>query len=133
MAYYIKKRRGKYNSQKTKTCDGITHASKHEAERWGELQMLQRAGEIADLKTQVPFELIPTQREPSTIGKRGGIHLGKCIERSVVYIADFVYTDLRTGEMVVEDAKSDATRKKESYIIKRKAMLYLKNIRVKEV
>lgn len=133
MAYRIKKKRGRYNSIKTPTYDGIVHASKIEAERWIELQMLQRAGLITDLKNQVPFELIPAQREPDTIGKRGGIHTGKCLERSVVYIADFVYKDLRTGEEVVEDTKSVATRKKESYIIKRKLMLWVHKIRIKEV
>jgi hypothetical protein len=133
VAYRIKKKHGRYNSIKTQTIDGLVHASKMEAERWMELQMLQRAGLIADLRTQVPFELIPTQREPDTIGKRGGIHQGKCLERSVVYIADFVYNDLRTGEEIVEDTKSDATRKKESYIIKRKLMLWVHKIRIHEV
>jgi hypothetical protein len=98
-----------------------------------ELQLLQKAGLIADLNRQVRFELIPTQREPDTIGNRGGIHKGKCIEQSVVYVADFVYTDLKTGKKVVEDVKSVATRKKESYIIKRKLMLSVFGIKIKEI
>jgi hypothetical protein len=93
--------------------------------------MLQRAGQISDLKTQVPFELIPTQRDPDTVGKRGGIKPGKCIEKSCVYYADFVYID-KDGKKVVEDAKSPATRT-EAYKIKKKLMLYRHGIRIQEV
>lgn len=91
--------------------------------------MLERAGAIKDLQRQVKFELIPTQREPDAIGKRGGIHKGKTIENGVSYIADFVYTDCNTGEKVVEDSKGMKTK---DYIIKRKLMLYIHGIRIVE-
>ena len=103
--------------------------SEHEADRFFELSMLQRSGRISDLQTQVPFELIPTQREPDTVGKRGGIKLGKCIEKSCVYYADFVYKD-SNGKTVVEDAKGMKT---EAYKIKKKLMLYRHGIRIVEV
>ena len=103
--------------------------SEHEADRYLELLMLQRGGVISDLQTQVPFELIPTQREPDTVGKRGGIKQGKCIEKSCVYYADFVYKDAN-GNVVVEDAKGMKT---EAYKIKRKLMLWVYGIRVIEV
>lgn len=105
--------------------------SEHEAGRFFELSLLQRNGDIKELRTQVPFELIPTQREPDIIGKRGGVKPGKCIEKSCVYYADFVYKT-KTGETVVEDAKSPATRT-EAYKIKRKLMLHLYGLRVHEV
>lgn len=123
-------RKGKYNSTK-ETVDGITFDSRKEARRYRELRLLEKAGEISELRLQVPYELIPTQREPGTVGKRGAVHPGKIIEKSTVYIADFVYKV--GGEEIVEDTKSDATRKKESYVIKRKLMLYLRGIRIKEV
>lgn len=91
--------------------------------------LLERAGEIKDLKRQVKFELIPSQREPDTIGKRGGVHKGKVIENAVNYIADFVYTDCRSGVQVVEDSKGMRTK---DYIIKRKLMLYRHGIRILE-
>ena len=103
----------------------------HEADRFFQLSMLQRAGQISELQTQVPFELIPTQREPDTIGKRGGIKKGKCIEKSCVYYADFVYIN-KYGQKIVEDAKSPATRT-EAYKIKKKLMLYRHGIRIVEV
>lgn len=105
--------------------------SEHEADRFFELSMLQRVGQISDLRTQVPFELIPTQREPDVVSPRGKLILGRCLERSCVYYADFVYKD-KDGLQVVEDAKSPATRT-EAYKIKKKLMLYRHGIRIQEV
>ena len=107
---------GKYKNRKM-TIDGEIFDSQREAQRYGELALLQRAGQISDLKRQVRYELIPTQR----IG-------GKVVEKSCVYIADFVYTE--NGETVVEDTKGFRTR---DYIIKRKLMLYVNGIRIREV
>lgn len=47
----------------------------------------------------------------------------------MTYIADFVYTDAATGKLVVEDAKGMRTR---DYIIKRKLMLYIHGIKIRE-
>lgn len=100
-----------------------------EANRYAALLMLQRAGEISELRTQVPFELIPAQYEPDTVGPRGGIRKGRCIEKSVVYKADFVYLN-KLGETVVEDTKGFRTA---DYIIKRKLMLFIHNIKIQEI
>lgn len=118
----------KYYNRKVRTYDGLIHDSKREARRWNELLLLQRAGQIKDLQRQVKFVLIPAQREPKIIGKRGGIKQGKIIERECSYIADFVYYE--NGLMVVEDTKGVRTK---DYIIKRKLLLYLHNIRIKEI
>ena len=83
--------------------------------------MLQKAGEIQYLERQVRFTLIPTQKID-----------GKVVERPVVYIADFKYWDNRTGEQVVEDVKSKAT-KTPQYIIKRKLLLWRFGIKIYEV
>lgn len=93
---------------------------------------MEKLGEIRDLRRQVKFVLIPAQREPDTIGPRGGVHKGKIIENEVYYLADFVYTDEKTGELVVEDAKSEITKTRD-YVIKRKLMLYMHGNRIKEV
>lgn len=108
----------KYGNQKTVTC-GMEFDSRKEADRWDELQLLQRGRIIKDLERQVKFVLIPAQYEN-----------GKLIERAVTYIADFVYTDAKTGEKVVEDTKGMRTKE---YVLKRKMMLYLRGIRIKEV
>lgn len=54
------------------------------------------------------------------------------LERAVTYAADFVYRDA-AGTLVVEDVKSDYTRHEKDYIIKRKLMLHVHGIRIKEV
>lgn len=107
---------GKYKNRKL-TIDGEVFDSQKEYARYRELALLQRAGQISDLKRQVRYELIPTQR----IG-------GKVVEKSCVYIADFVYTE--NGETVVEDTKGFRTK---DYIIKRKLMLHVHGIRIREV
>lgn len=120
----------KYGNKKI-VIDGITFDSKKEANRYQELKLLEKVGEISDLQRQVKFVLIPAQREPDTIGKRGGIIKGKVIEREVAYIADFVYKkDRRT---VVEDVKSAITRKEPLFVVKRKLMLHVHGIRIREV
>ena len=118
----------KYNNKRVKVC-GKDFDSKHEAERYLLLLSMQRDGRIFDLRLQVPFELIPTQREPDIIGPRGGVKPGKCIEKACVYYADFVYKD-KDGNAVVEDAKGVRT---EAYKIKKKLMLYVHKIKIKEV
>jgi hypothetical protein len=121
--------RSKYHARKVADESGEIFDSVKEYRRWKELQMLQKAGEICNLQRQQKFLLLPDQREPDKIGPKGGIHKGKLIERPVYYIADFTYKDKRSGEEIVEDAKGMRTPE---YIIKRKLMLYLYNIRIKE-
>lgn len=119
----------KYYNRKVRTVDGFIHDSKREARRWNELLLLQRAGHIKDIKRQVKFVLIPAQYEQGTIGKRGGVKKGKLIEREVSYIADFVYND-NYGQTIVEDTKGFKTK---DYIIKRKLLLWVHGIRIKEI
>lgn len=119
----------KYGNAKSEI-DGEVFDSRKEARRYVELQWLLKAGTICDLQRQVRFELIPTQREPEIIGPRGGKKPGKLLEKEVVYIADFVYTDTETGRRIVEDTKGVRTKE---YVIKRKLMLYKHGIRIREI
>lgn len=106
----------KYKSRKV-TVGGITFDSRKEYTRWVELILLLKAGRISDLKRQVKYELIPSQRID-----------GKVVERACSYVAYFVYTE--NGKTVVEDTKGFKTPE---YIIKRKLMLYIHGIRIVEV
>lgn len=56
------------------------------------------------------------------------LHKKNLLERAVCYYADFKYT--RDGETVVEDSKGMKTK---DYIIKRKLILQVHGIRIKEV
>jgi hypothetical protein len=126
--YMAKGNKSKYGAKKT-VVNGIEFDSKKEAKRYTELHLLETAGAISDLQMQVKFVLIPAQREPDSVGARGGLKKGKVIEREVVYIADFVYKN-SSGETVVEDTKGFRTT---DYILKRKMMLFFHGIRIVEI
>ena len=126
--------KSKYNSRKV-TRNGETYDSIKEADRHGVLKLLERAGKISNLQRQVKFELIPAQKDPVT---------GKVIEWAVSYVADFVYdVPVHTQSInenghvvfgdgwktIVEDVKGYRTPE---YKLKKKMMLYLHNIRIKE-
>ena len=119
----------KYRNNKIEI-DGHVFDSRKEAKRYRELKLLEDAGEIKNLRMQVKYVLLPVQREPDTIGKRGGIKKGKVIERECDYIADFVYEKTDTGETVVEDTKG---LRLPIYVVKRKMMLYFHGIRISEI
>ena len=121
----------KYHSKKT-VVDGIVFDSLKEARRYGVLKALEKTGEIQGLRRQVEFLLIPEQREPDTVGVRGGVHKGKLLERKVTYIADFTY--FKGDEYIVEDVKGyKGGGAYETFKLKRKAMLHIYGIRVQEV
>ena len=107
------KRRNKYGAKKSGGYD-----SKKEHRRANELKLMQRAGLISNLREQVKYVLIPTQRAPD----------GRLLEKECSYYADFVYT--KDGVTVVEDTKGMRTPE---YKIKRKLMLRVHGIKITEL
>lgn len=103
----------KYGARKT-TVDGIVFASKREANRYCELKLMQRGGLIKDLLLQVPVEIIPKTDK----------------HRARFYVADFVYTDCKTGRKVYEDAKGMRTQ---TYQLKKALMYWRHGIDIQEV
>lgn len=101
--------RRKYGNNPTER-DGRHFDSKHEADRYDELMLMLKAGEIHGVFCQHPF-LLP-----------GG----------VVYRADFVVLD-KGGTWHVEDAKSVATARDKCYRIKKRQMRECLGIEVHEV
>ena len=121
--------RNKYKAIKT-TVNGIEFDSRKEARRYQDLLLLQRAGVIKKLERQVKFVLIPTQYETTVRYGKKGQRLKdkqKLLEKECSYVADFVYEE--NGKKIVEDTKGVKTK---DYIIKRKLMLYVHGIRIKE-
>lgn len=100
----------KYRNKKTEI-DGIVFDSVKEANRYKELLILLKVGEIGQLELQVPYEL-----------NEGG-------EFSYKYVADFVYIDARTGQKIVEDTKGCRTRE---YLKKRRLMKKIYGIVIHE-
>lgn len=108
--------RSKFNAKKT-TVDGIVFDSRREAKRYAELKLMERAGVIRDLKRQVRYELIPAF-------DAGGKHY-----RPTSYVADFVYTDCKTGVEVVEDCKGYRT---DVYRLKAKMFAHKYGVSIRE-
>jgi hypothetical protein len=107
----------KYHNTKT-IYDGQSFRSKKEAARYRDLCLEQKSGLIAGLTREVPFVLAP------------GVRIGE--ERKIPdlrYIADFVYSDVETGNIIVEDCKGMKTA---VYKIKRHLMKTVHNIEVLE-
>ena len=100
----------KYNA-KPCVVDGQRFASRKEANRYSELKLLERAGKLSDLQTQVRYAL-----------EVNGILISH-------YVADFKYFDLEKREWVVEDAKGFKT---DVYRIKQKMMRALYGIEILE-
>ena len=108
------KKKSKYHAEK---CNG--YDSKKEYYRAQQLKLWLKAGVISELREQVVFLLIPSQINSEGIE-----------EKPVRYKADFVYIDNATGQIVVEDTKGFCTPE---YIIKRKLMLQVHGITIKEI
>ena len=101
----------KYSNCRAVASDGKVLSSKRECRRYEELLLMQKMGLIKNLQTQVKYELIPKQKG----------------ELAVTYTADFVY---QNDHLHVEDAKGCKTQQ---YVIRRKLMLWVHQIKVEEV
>lgn len=116
-------RRSKYGAQKVVTFDSdgnrVTIDSKLEARRYAELQLMERAGEISNLRRQVPFRICnPANGEPIRYVDS---------KRPLTYVCDHVYE--RGGVTVYEDAKGVAKRE---YLIKKALLAALHGIKLTE-
>ncbi len=109
-----KPKKSKYHSQKI-DADGLTFDSKKEYKRYRELKLLLKVGEIGFLARQVEY----------TFQIKGG--------KIASYFADLVYTDVKTGQIIVEDVKSEVTRTLPVYRLKRKLMWLQHRIKIREV
>ena len=106
---------------RNKPCEvgGEKYRSHRERDRHQSLLLLQRAGKIAGLTREVPFELAPGVKIEGEPRKRPALR----------YVADFVYSDVETGRIVVEDAKGMQTP---VYRLKKHLMATLRGIHVRE-
>ena len=126
--------RPKYGN-KVLNVDGQKYDSKKEYYYWLFLQDRQKKGEITNLRRQVAFEIIPevTEEYVKHFVRKPDEVRTKVVQPAVHYMADFVYTDTKTGQEEVVDVKSEATRKNNVYILKKKMMRAFKHIVIVEV
>lgn len=124
VAEYKAKKPGKSKYRnKPVVVDGVRIDSKREARRWGELQMLERAGDIRELERQVPIELAPPVRFEGEKREKPALRI----------VVDFRYVDCRLNRRIVEDVKSTPTAKKEAFRIKRHLLKSVHGIDVRIV
>ena len=102
----------KYKNVKT-ILDGISFDSRKESARYADLKLMQKAGEISDLTLQPKFDIVIN-----------GVKVCS-------YVADFSYTE--NGVKVVEDVKSEMTRKLPTYRLKNKLMRAVHGIAIREI
>ena len=109
------------NKHRNKPCSigGEKYRSGRERDRHQALLLLQRAGHIAGLVREVPFVLAPGVKIEGEARKRPPLR----------YFADFVYSDARTGKIVVEDAKGQQTP---VYRLKKHLLAVVHGIHVQE-
>ena len=110
----------KYKAVRVVTMDGLKFDSTGEYHRWLYLKDLEKGGEIKDLRRQVPYVLLPSQKDEE----------GNVLFREVKYVADFVYTDCKTGKEIVEDFKGIILP---DFKLKQKMMYFFHHIEVKIV
>lgn len=115
-----KKAAVKYRNHPTEV-NGIRFDSKKEAQRYKHLMDRLKNGEISDLRLQAGFTLV--EGFTTVTGER---------IRPERYVADFIYMD-EMGERIVEDVKSEITRKNPAYRIKKKQMADKFGIVIREV
>ena len=113
-------RRPKYKNQKI-IIDGILFDSQKEGNYYLYLVQQKKDGKIKDFKIKEKWTLIESQEGPD----------GYVWERPCTYTCDFVVYN-NDGSKDVIDVKSPAT-KTDAYKIKRKLMLYIHKIRIREV
>lgn len=101
-------KRSRYGSKKVQL-DGYTFDSIAESMYYLKLKVLVAAKQIADFTVHPKFDLLSPYKHPTT---------GKTV-KGVTYTADFLVRHL-DGSTEVIDVKSEATRKKDAYILKKK-------------
>lgn len=111
----------KYHAKKT-VVNGIMFDSRLEADRYQQLLLLEKAGEITGLMLQVEFQILKGWTNPGIVSEDGIDEDGDTIYRitetptkagerikSRFYIADFVYYDTGLKNWVIEDTKGIET------------------------
>ena len=123
MIRYGKQSRNKFGARKFRNEWG-EFDSRAEFWRYAELLEMQRKGLINGLQRQVKYEIIPAIRVQKEIAlKTKTKYVERVDEKAAHYTCDFQY--FQDGVLVIEDAKSEATRREKDYVLRRKLMKHL--------
>lgn len=123
MTRYVKPLKNKFGAKKIKNAWG-EFDSKAEFMRYAELLDMQRRGLINALQRQVKYEIIPAIKVVKEVALKTKTKLvERTDELAAHYTCDFQYE--QDGVLVIEDAKSRATRQEKDYVLRRKLMKHL--------
>ena len=123
MTRYVNRSKNKFGARKLHNAWGEWD-SKTEFLRYVELLDMQRRGLIHSLQRQVKYEIIPAIKVQKEIALKTKTKLVERVdEKPAHYTCDFQYE--QDGVLVIEDAKSDATRREKDYVLRRKLMKHL--------
>ena len=121
----------KYGNTKVEY-NGIKFDSKREMQRYLVLKDAESKGVITNLVLQPKFELIPAVRETYIKHlKTKDKECERTLQLAITYTADFSY--YFGEEYVVEDCKISKSLQPKEYVLKKKTMLALKGIKIKEI
>lgn len=111
-------KRAKYGNTRCRV-NGEDYRSQREARKHADLLLMQEAGLITGLTREVPFVLAPGVK----------IEGEKRARPALRYFADFIYSDVATGKIVVLDAKGMQTP---VYRLKKHLLATVHGIHVRE-
>ena len=130
MAWRNYNTRNKYGNHQV-TVDGIKYDSEDESRRHAFLKLLEKAGDISNLRYHVRFELIPQITREEIVHLKTKDKVVTRVEQTARYYeADFVYIVNKTGEEIVEDFKGFET---ELFRFKAALFFYLYKKKIKIV
>ena len=131
MSFNFRKSKVKYNNTKVEY-DGIKFDSKREKDRYVILKQAEKDGTITNLVVHPKFELIPAVTEKYIKHlKTKDKEVERTIQLAITYTADFMYE--KDGQTIIEDIKISKHILPKEYVLKKKMMLALKGLKVKEV
>lgn len=113
-------KKSKYRNTKVNLA-GEKFDSAKEARRWAQLEQLQAAGKISELRRQVPFELAPAVRLDGEARMKPALR----------YFADATY--IENGKLIIEDVKSKPTRATAIFRAKKHLMATVLNLQIREI
>ncbi len=116
------KKRSKYGNVKTEVSE-LSFDSQSEADRYSELRILERLGEIENLVLQPEYKLAD-----------GVLFEGDSRrKKDLLYIADFTYYCKKRAKQIIEDVKSPATAKCKVYRMKKHLMKAYLDLDITEI
>jgi len=119
------KRKGRYGNVQKIEYAGIKFDSRREYDRYMDLRLMEMAGEVKDIEVHPRFPIviagIPIKMRSARYPNG----------RTLTYVADFRYLDVKSEETIIEDVKMQSGHRTDVYRIKR-ALMEAMGYRIKE-